>query len=99
MLSLKISLKKLLIKVCESLKIEVKDYTVTTGTEQYSGSWYYNNITLAKPNPSAFFVYVTNQNRPTLVQRVGNSMLRVYTSMPSVEVTVRVLYFPTAGVG
>lgn len=92
-----LSLKRLLIKVCEALKITVADYTVTTGTEQYSGQWYYANITLAKPNPSMFYVYVTGSNRPTLVQRASNSILRVYTSMPSAEVTVRVLYFHTAG--
>lgn len=91
-----VSIKKILTKILQKLKsIEttIVDYTATTGTEQYAG-WYYANIPLPQPNPSAISIVNATSNRPAFVQLVSSSMARVYSNQAGIEVTVRCLYCP-----
>ena len=67
------------------------DLSMATGSEQYAG-WYYVNIPLPKPNPSAISVVSATSNRPTFVQLVNSSMARVYCNQANIQVTIRCLY-------
>lgn len=88
-----LNIKKALTELSNKLNITTTDYTVTTGTQQYFGV-YYANITLTKPNPSMFYVYNVESNRPTYVQRIDNNTLRVNSITAEAVVTVRCIYIP-----
>ena len=91
-----LNLKKLLIKVCEALNITTANHTATVGDSLYQG-YYIADITLAKSNPAAIWVYVSDSNRPAFAQRIDNSHVRVNCSVANTSVTVRCLYIPGAG--
>ena len=67
------------------------DITQTTGSEQYAG-WYYVNVPLPRPNPSAISIVSVTSNRPAFVQQVTSSQARVYCNQANVQVTIRCLY-------
>lgn len=91
-----LNIKKALTKMGERLNITTVDYTVTTGTTLYFGV-YYANITLTKPNPSMFYVYNVESNRPTYVQRIDNNTIRVNSITAEAVVTVRCIYIHGVG--
>ena len=66
--------------------------TGTIGTSQYAG-YYYCELTPTHPtgNMLGFYIASVAQNRPAFVQQVGLN-LRVYCSVPSIEVTVVALF-------
>ena len=67
------------------------DLSLATGSEQYAG-WYYVNIPLPKPNPSAISIVSATNNRPAFVQLVNSNLARVYSNQSNVQVTIRALY-------
>lgn len=69
--------------------IDIHGYA--TGNEAYFG-WYYQNVSIPTPNPSAISVISTSGNRPALVQLVNANMVRIYSSQPNVTVDFRLLY-------
>jgi hypothetical protein len=67
------------------------DLYMATGSEQYAG-WYYVNIPLPQPNPSAISIVSATSNRPAFVQLVNSSMARAYCNQANIQVTIRALY-------
>lgn len=67
------------------------DLSLATGSEQYAG-WYYVNVPLPRPNPSAISIVGVTSNRPAFVQLVNSSMARVYCNQANIQVTIRCLY-------
>lgn len=70
--------------------VDIED-TILQDAQQYAG-WYYVNIPIPKPNPSAISIVSVTSNRPAFVQQVTSSQVRVYCTHSNVAVTVRFLY-------
>lgn len=70
--------------------VDIED-SILQDAQQYAG-WYYVNIPIPKPNPSAISIVSVTSNRPAFVQQVTSSQVRVYCTHSNVAVTVRFLY-------
>ena len=72
-----------------------KNYTGTTGTEQYT-NFYYVDIDISdyiqSYFPVSFYVLSATSNRPVFLIRNGSNSIRAYSNVASTTINIRVIW-------